>query len=145
MKIIDLNLLLYAVNADGPRHDRAHAWLEDLLSSDELIGFPWSVLLGFLRISTNPRVFPQALRPDEAIGIIDSWLSLPNTRIATPGEGHWPILRRFLLDTGMAANLTTDAHLAAIAIETSSELLSTDADFARFPHLRWSNPLSVPG
>ena len=142
MKDIDLNLLLYAVNANSPRHQSAHAWLERSLSSNELIGLPWVVLLGFLRISTNRRIYPNPLETEQAIGVVHCWLSLPNTRILTPGEGHWPILRSLLMETGTAANLTTDAHLATLAIETSSELLTTDTDFARFPHLRWSNPLT---
>jgi len=141
LKVLDLNLLLYAVNCDGPHHRRARSWLEDVLSQDEPIALPWVVLLGFLRISTNRRIFPQPLTPEQAFAVVDGWLAQPCVRILHPGAEHWRVLRVLLADAGTAGNLTTDAHIAALAIENGCELCSTDSDFARFARLDWLNPL----
>ncbi|HSH74546.1 MAG TPA: type II toxin-antitoxin system VapC family toxin [Longimicrobiales bacterium] len=141
MIIVDLNALLYAVNADGPHHEAAKPWLEDLLSGDEVVALPWVVLLGFLRLSTNPRIFPSPLDPEQALEVVDGWLSHASVRPLSPGGEHWRILRSLLLEAGTAGDLTTDAHLAALAIAHGAELHSTDTDFARFPYLRWVNLL----
>ena len=141
MKVVDLNLLLYAVNRSGPHHAPARAWLEGALAGDEVIGLPWVVILGFLRTSTNPRVFPEPLHSGDALAVVDGWLARPVVHPVEPGGDHWRLLRDLLESAGAAGNLTTDAHLAALAIEHGAELVTTDADFARFPGLRWSNPL----
>jgi toxin-antitoxin system PIN domain toxin len=141
--IVDLNALLYAVNADGPHHEAAKAWLEDLLSGAEVVALPWVVLLGFLRLSTNPRIFPSPLHPEQALEVVDGWVSHASVQPLSPGGEHWRILRGLLRGAGTAGNLTTDAHLAALAIERGAELHSTDTDFARFAHLRWVNLLEV--
>jgi len=142
MKVFDLNVLLYAVNADGPHHAAAKAWVEQALSGDETVGVPWVVILGFLRLSTHPRVFPTPLEPTQAVAVVDSWLARPCVETLGPGSGHWDVLRGLLLEAGTAANLTTDAHLASLAIERGAELHSTDTDFARFAPLRWVNLLT---
>ena len=142
MKVVDLNLLLYAVNRDGPRHSEARTWLQEAMSGDERIALPWTVILGFVRLTTNPRVFEHPLSPEDALGTVDAWLSRPSVSPLEAGDGHWGILRDLLLEAGTAGNLTTDAHLAALAIEHGAELCSTDADFARFKRLNWTNPLS---
>ena len=142
MKLIDLNLLLYAVNSDSAHHLKARAWLEDTLSGEEPVGLPWVVLLGFLRISTNPRILSRPLSALRAMEIIDGWLALPCVRTLAPLEDHWRLVRSLLTGSGTAGNLTTDAHLAAIAIENGCELCSTDTDFQRFSGLRWINPLA---
>jgi toxin-antitoxin system PIN domain toxin len=139
--VVDLNLLLYAVNADANRHEAARSWLEETLGGDVPVGLPWVVILGFLRISTNPRVFPRPLGVDDAIRIVDGWLALPTVRCLEPTGRHWPILRRLLGELGAAGNLTTDAHLAALALENGATLCSTDNDFGRFAGLRWENPI----
>lgn len=133
----------YAVNADAPHHDAAKRWLEEVLSGDEPIALPWSVVLGFLRVSTLSRIFPNALSVEEALSAVDGWLSLPVVRTLQPSSEHWRILRSLIVQAGTAGNLTTDAHLAALAIEHGSELCSTDNDFRRFRQLRWSNPLEL--
>ena len=143
MKVVDLNLLLYAVNADAVHHHAACAWLEEALASDEPVALPWVVLLGFLRIATNRRILPQPLTVAQAIAVVDGWLAQPAVRPLSPGEEHWRILRTLLADAGTAGNLTTDTHLAALAIEHGATLWSTDTDFRRFPRLRWENPLEV--
>ncbi len=142
MKLIDLNLLLYAVNTDSAFHRQAKAWLEEVLSGDEPITIPWVAVLGFLRIATNSHIFPNPLEVTQALGIVDGWLSQPNVQLLSPKMEHWPILRSLLSETGTAGNLTTDAHLAALAIENGAELCSTDNDFSRFPRLNWTNPLA---
>lgn len=141
MKIIDLNILLYAVNQDSAHHKAIIAWLNDAMDDDEPIGFAWVVLLGFMRLSTNPRIFPQALSPNDAITMVDRWVAHPNTRVLTERDDHWEVLRDLLLDLGTAANLVTDTHLAAVAITHGAVLVSCDTDYARFQDLRWENPL----
>lgn len=142
MKVVDVNLLLYAVNRDSPQHGRAKVWLARRLGEDEPVALPWVVVLGFLRLSTSARVFPQPLEPEQALELVDGWLAQPSLVTLLPGEEHWRTLRNLLSESGTAGNLTTDAHLAALAIEHGAELCSTDTDFARFPRLRWMNPLT---
>ena len=142
MKIPDLNVLLYAVDSDSAHHAVVHRYWEDVANGEEEIGFAWSVLLGFLRLSTNPAVFPRPLRLDDAMAKIDSWLALPSARLLTETEDHWSLLRRLLSEAGTAGNLTTDAQLAALAMSRGAVLVSCDTDFARFEDLRWENPLA---
>lgn len=143
MKLVDLNLLLYAVNRNAVQHERAKVWLERTLSGDESVALPWVVLLGFLRVATHPRVFPNPLSADQALATVDGWLAQPPVTVVHAGDEHWQILRDLLIASGTAGNLTTDAHLAALAIESGSELCSTDSDFARFRQVRWVNPLTA--
>lgn len=142
MKVVDLNILLYAVNRDSPRHQRAKAWLESTLSRDETVALPWVVVLGFLRVATSRQVLPNPITIDQAVSVVDGWLSQPPVVTLSPGDEHWSILGGLLSEVGSAGNLTTDAHLAALALEHGAELCSTDTDFARFARLRWVNPLS---
>jgi toxin-antitoxin system PIN domain toxin len=142
VKVLDANLLLYAVNEDAPRHERAKEWLEAVLSGTETVAFTWTVLLAFLRLSTRPRVFPRPLRPEDAFEVFESWLSQPCATVIHPGAGHARTLKDLLIPLGTAGNLTSDAHVAAIAIEHGAELCSSDGDFGRFPGLRWVNPLA---
>lgn len=141
MKLVDANLLLYAVNEDAPFHGAASNWLEQELSGTETIAVTWSVLLAFLRLSTRSAVFPQPLSVEHAFQVIASILELPCVTVLHPTERHFAVLRDLLLPLGTAGNLSSDAHLAAIAIEHGAELCSTDHDFGRFPSLRWTNPL----
>ena len=143
MKLVDVNLLIYSVNADANLHDKASRWLEDALSGDELIGFSWTVVLAFLRVTTRPGLFRSPLEPIAALDLVDRWLESPVVKIVEPGPGHLAILRQLISALGTAGNLTSDAHLAALAIEHRAELCSCDTDFSRFPGLRWQNPLSV--
>lgn len=141
MKLLDLNLLLYAIDEGASRHARARAWLEATLSGTEQVGFAWIVLLGFLRISTNAAVFGRPLESAEALDYLDGWLAQPVATVVQPTERHASHLRELLAPVGTAGNLTSDAHLAALAIEHGAELCSCDTDFARFPGLRWRDPL----
>lgn len=116
MILPDTNLLIYAVNADFPQHEKARAWLEAVLSGTESVGLPWVVILAFLRITTNRRVFERPLEIEAANDYVDQWLGHPLVRAVSPGEGHWPVLRSLLSNSGTAGNPSTDAHLAALAI-----------------------------
>jgi len=141
MILVDANLLIYAVNSDLPHHVKARRWLEKQLSDAASVGLPWVVVLAFLRICTSARVFERPLSLDQATRIMDDWLGLPGVRLIAPGHNHWPVLRELLVATGTAGNLTTDAHIAALAIEHGAVVYSADNDFKRFPGVRHINPL----
>lgn len=142
MKLLDLNLLVYAADESSSHHVRARSWLEQTLSGTEEVGFAWLVLLGFIRISTNPAAFGHALSPPRAFEFVDSWLDQPVATIVHPTARHAAYLRGLLEPLGTAGNLTSDAHLAALAIEHGAEVCSHDTDFARFEGLRWTDPLA---
>jgi hypothetical protein len=141
MLIPDINILVHAYNSDSPRHAPARGWWEGTLSQPRPVGMPWVTALGFIRIMTHRRILENPMQVKDAIRRVRTWLDHPRIQILTPGERHAEILFRLLSHLGTAGNLTTDAHLAALAIEYQAELVSTDADFARFPGLRWFNPL----
>ena len=141
MKLIDLNLLLYAVDRGSPKHRAARAWLEATLSGTETVALPWAVLIGFVRLSTKPAIFAKPLSAEDALDIVDGWLAQSVVTIVAPGSRHSDVLRELLADLGTAGNLVSDAHLAALAIEHGAELCSCDSDFSRFPGLRWVDPL----
>jgi toxin-antitoxin system PIN domain toxin len=142
VKLPDVNLLLYAIDEGSASHARAREWLENVLSGTETVSFAWTVLLGFLRISTNPAAFEQPLTTTEALDYIDGWLAQPVAAVVEPTDSHGVTLRRLLEPLGAAGNLTSDAHLASLAIEHGAELCSSDNDFSRFDDLRWVNPLA---
>ncbi len=143
MKLVDINVLLYAVNRRSPHHDRIRKWWEEALVADEPVGLAWIVLTGFLRLATRPGVLERPLSVEEAIAIVDDWFRQPNVRLVVEDTEHWTRFRELLQQTGTAGNLTNDAHLASIALATGATLVSGDTDFARFQQLRWKNPLSV--
>ena len=144
MKLVDANLLLYAVDEASPHHKVAKSWLEHELSGPETFAFAWAVLLAFTRLATNPRVFKEPLTPEEALDLVDSLLAQPNVVVVHPTDRHSPLLRELLGSFGTAGNLVSDAHLAALSLEHGAELCSGDADFARLPRLQWFNPLASP-
>lgn len=141
MILVDANLLLYAYHPRAEQHERSRRWLEDVLSGSELVGFAWLTLWAFVRISTNARVFDNPLSGSEAADAVSSWLDQPVSTILGPGERHWDILRAVAHDGQAVGPLFMDAVLAAIAIEHGATLCTTDRDFARFPGLKWMNPL----
>ena len=141
MILVDANILLYAEDALSPRHTAARSWWDDQLSKDSPVCLCWTVLGAFIRIGTNPRVFETPLSLDQALTRVQSWLDQPCVRIVLPTERHWTVFQKMLRDGQAVANLVTDAHLAALAVEHGCELISTDSDFSRFPGLRWKNPL----
>jgi toxin-antitoxin system PIN domain toxin len=141
VKLLDVNLLIYAVDEDSPRFARAHPWVEGVLAGRETVALPWAVLLAFLRLTTKPQVMTSPLTADDALDLLGGWLARPNTVVVHPTERHPAVLRELLAPLGTAGNLVTDAHLAALAIEHGAELNSCDADFSRFTGLRWTDPL----
>lgn len=143
MILVDANLLIYAINADSPRHPAARRWLERLLSGTREVGLAWIVILAFLRLTTHSAVLQHPLQPSTALAYLDDWLRQPCVTPVAPGAAHWPIFRSLLSATGTTGNLTSDAHLAALAIEYDCEIYSTDNDFARFPGVTHVNPLAV--
>jgi toxin-antitoxin system PIN domain toxin len=139
--LVDSNLLLYAFDAGAKHHEAARSWLEGVLDSSEQVGFAWVTLLAFVRIGTNPNALSRALSIEEATDIVTSILQRPNAILLDPGERHWTLLHRLLVDAQARGDLVTDAHLAALAIEHGATVCTLDRDFAHFPGLRWRNPL----
>jgi toxin-antitoxin system PIN domain toxin len=144
MKIVDTNILLYAIDRDSIQHQRIRTWLEDALNGDEPVGFTWIVLLGFLRLATRSGVFSHPLPIEVAVAMVDEWLAQPNARLVVESDEHWRHFSILLQETRSTGNLTTDAHLAAIAIAYGASIVSCDGDFVRFRQVRWENPLATP-
>lgn len=140
MILPDVNVLVHAHNADSADHEAARRWWDSCLAGSEGVGLAWATLLGFIRITTNRKIVTRPLSVREVLDRIQSWLDLPQVHVAHPSERHFAILREALERLGIGGNLTTDAHLATLAMERGYVLYSTDADFARFPGLRWVNP-----
>jgi len=141
--LVDTNLLIYAETV-CPQQVEAAAWLDAQLTGQVRVGIPWASLLGFLRVTTNRRIYPHPLGVDAAWLHVEKWLSWPNVWIPVPTGAHASILAVMLAAAKDGANLINDAHLAALAVEHGLTLCSTDGDFARFPALKWFNPLQ-PG
>jgi toxin-antitoxin system PIN domain toxin len=143
MIIPDTNLLIYAHHDFSPHHPAAKAWWADCLNNTTVIGLPWLVILGFLRLSTNRGFLQKPMKVELACDIVEYWLQFSQVSIISPGWRFRETFLQLLKTTGCAGNLTTDTFLAALAIEYQAELHSHDADFARFSGLRWINPLTV--
>lgn len=144
MTLVDLNVVLYAINTAAAHHAAARTWWESALNGDEPVGLAWSVVTGFLRLSTHAAALPRPLTVEQACGRVNRWLAQPPVRLVRETDEHWRHLERLLSETGTGANLTSDAHLAALAISRGATLVSFDNDFARFRNLRWLNPARRP-
>ncbi|HVO80917.1 MAG TPA: type II toxin-antitoxin system VapC family toxin [Terriglobales bacterium] len=142
MIVLDANLLLYAYDSLSSQHARARAWVEQVFSGSEPVGLPWPTVAAFLRIMTHPRLPGERLTLNEAVAVVDRWLEQPNVRLLAPGEDHWRLFRQMIVEGQAPGALVSDAHLAALTIEYGGVLNTTDRDFARFPGLRWKNPLA---
>ncbi len=140
MILVDANLLVYSHVASMPQHESSRRWLDERLNGTAPVGLPWQSLLGFVRLVSNPRIFERPLSIVDAWKQIESWLSCVVVGIPVPTERHGEVLGP-LLAQASRSNLVPDAHLAALAIEHGLILCSSDGDFARFPGLRWENPL----
>jgi toxin-antitoxin system PIN domain toxin len=138
--LLDANLLVWAHHQRFPQHERARPWLASLLSNTAVVGIPWPSVLAFLRISTHPRALERPLDLQTAWDVAAGWLERPNVRAPAPTDAHAGLLRDMLMSGRAAADHTTDAHLAALAIEWGLVLVSADRDFARYPGLRWHDP-----
>lgn len=141
MKIVDLNLLLYAYNSAAQEHQPAAAWLKAALLGQEIVGLSWVTLLGFLRIATSPNVLANPKDLEGAGEIISNWLGRPNVSIVSPTDRHWTLFSGLLPKHRVRGSLITDAHLAALAIEHGATLCTNDRDFLRFPGLKVEFPL----
>ncbi len=134
MIVLDANILLYAYDSASSHHSQARAWVERVFSAAAPIGLPWQTVTAFLRIMTNPRLPGERFSTQEAVQVVD-------VRLLAPGDDHWPPFRQMIVEGQASGPLITDAHLAALTIEYGGVLHTTDRDFARFPGLRWTNPL----
>jgi len=140
MKLVDANVLLYAVNRDARHHDRSRRWLDGALSGSETVAFAWLPLLAFLRLVTKPDLFPSPLTTDEALDRVDAWLAAPLAVVVEPGVDHARLVRRLLAPVETGGNLVSDAHLAALAVEHRCEIVSFDRDFDRFDAVKRVEP-----
>lgn len=141
MIVPDLNLLVPAHAAGALLHEPARRWWEDLVNGSERVGVPWIVAAGFVRLMTHPSVLSDPAAPERAVDLMAEWFRSPSVVPLNPGTQHLSIFRSMLAAAGVGGNLVTDAHIAALAVEHQAQVHSNDSDFARFPGLRWHNPL----
>lgn len=140
MRIVDANVLLYAVNTDARHHEESRAWLDEALSGGDRVGLAWMPLVAFIRLSTRPGLFAAPLSPESAAQQVQAWTTAPSAVIVQPTDRHAAILCELLTEVGTGGNLTNDAHLAALALEHRADLVTFDTDFDLFPRVRWSRP-----
>lgn len=143
--ILDVNVLLYAIDRTSPHHEPVRSWLAHALTGPTRVGFPWQTIGGFVRISTHPRVFDRPLTTARAWEALDGWLASPVAWVPPTGERTVELLRTLMLDSQTSGPRTTDAQLAALAMEHGVPVASTDSDFARFPGVRWIDPRRPEG
>lgn len=141
MIVPDVNLLIYSYNSESRFHQQAKNWWESVVNSDELVGISWIAILGFARLVSNRKVVSSPISLQRAFEIAELWLEQENVQILNPSSAHIKILKKIVIASQVSSNLTTDAHLAALAIEHQATLFSNDSDFSRFPGLKWVNPL----
>lgn len=142
MKLVDVNILLYATITGFPQHERARSWWEGALNGSVSVGLSAPALFGYLRVATNPKVFETPMGIEEVLGQVRSWLDLPIVEFVQPGPRHLDLVFGMLARLGTAGNLTAGVQLAALAVEHDAQMCSTDTDFGRFPEVEWINPLS---
>jgi toxin-antitoxin system PIN domain toxin len=140
MNVVDANVLLYAVNSSAHRHEEARSWLDRSLSGRATVGFSWIALLAFIRLSTKVGLFPSPLPVEGALARVRAWLDQPPSVVLEPTARHLHLLSGLLVDSGTGGNLTSDAHLAALALEHHGTVVTYDSDFGRFPGVRWRQP-----
>jgi uncharacterized protein len=140
--VVDANLLIYSYDLNSDDHEKSVQWLESVFSGTEAIGLPWQSISAFLRVITNRRIPGVRVAVEEAVQVVEEWLQAPNVRLLVPGDQHWPLFRRMVVEGRASGPLVTDAEIAALTIEYGGVLHTVDRDFARFPGLRWVNPLS---
>jgi toxin-antitoxin system PIN domain toxin len=141
MRLPDVNVLVYAFREAAPDHDRYRSWLLDVMEAVEPFGLADLVLSGFVRVATHPRIFDPPASLEEALAFADALRAAPNAVPVVPGARHWELFTRMCREGAVRGNLVSHAYLAALAVESGGELITTDRDFARFPGLRWRHPL----
>ena len=139
MKLVDTNVLVYAVDSSSLHHRVAKHWLDGALSGGTPVGFAWLALIGFVRLVTHPTIAARPLQAPDALDVVDAWIGARSAQLLHPGHRHASLLRQMLAD-GAVANLTNDAHLAALAVEHRASVVSFDSDFQRFSGVRWERP-----
>ena len=142
MRLPDVNVLIYALRDAAPDHDRYRSWLQALIEAEEPFAIADVVLSGFIRVATHPHIFDPPASIDEAFGFADALLESPNAVRVAAGPRHWDLFQSLCREGSARGNLVSDAYMAALVIESGSELITTDRDFARFPGLRWRHPLN---
>jgi hypothetical protein len=140
--LLDVNILVYSHRSDAPNHVRFREWLEATVNADAAYGVCDLVLSGFLRVVTHPRIFQQPSPLESALDFAIALRDRPNCVVVAPGARHWEIFTRLCRETEAKGNLIADAYLAALVIESGSEWITTDRDYARFAGLRWRHPLT---
>jgi toxin-antitoxin system PIN domain toxin len=140
--VLDANILIYAYDSGSLQHTKARAWVEKTFSGVEAVGLSWQTVAAFLRVMTNTRLPGPRLGLEQAARLVDEWLAQPNIRVLSPSDEHWISLRRMIVEGQASGALISDAQLAALTMEYGGVLHTTDRDFARFPGLRWANPLA---
>jgi toxin-antitoxin system PIN domain toxin len=140
VRIVDANVLLYAVNEDALHHDVSRTWLDRALGGADTVGLSWVALLAFVRLSTKREVFARPLEVADAMTQVQDWIAAPGAVVVHPSAAHAELLRQAMADVGLGGNLTNDAHLVALARENRADIVSYDNDFARFTGVRWTTP-----
>ncbi len=143
MKLVDANVLLYAVNSASEHHIASRRWLDGALSGADTVGLAWVPLLAFARLTTKHGLFPSPLDPAEAMAQIRDWCEAPGAVLVAPTARHAEVLSNLLAQVGSGGNLVNDAHLAALAIEHRASVVTYDYDFGRFDGIRWATPDSL--
>lgn len=141
MILPDVNVLVYAHREDAPNHTAYRGWLESVINSNQAYGIADLVLSGYLRVVTHPRVFDPPSSIVQALGFVHDVRNQPNCVLIRPGPRHWTIFEELCITVNVKGNLVPDAYLAALAIESGSEWITTDRDYSRFPQLSWRHPL----
>lgn len=143
MTVVDSNVLIYAANRSARYHEEAKRWFDCAQDRGETLGLSWSVFGAFIRLTTRAGILPKPISVEQACGVVAQWIKRPDVRVLEETEGHLEQMCRLLGAAGTGGNLTTDAHLAALALSYGAALVSFDRDFGRFPGLRWVNPASL--
>lgn len=141
MVLLDVNVLVYAYRKDATDHAAYARWLRDLVGGEDLFLLPALVLSGVVRVLTHPAIFAEPTPIREALNFADYLHRIPTRLPAEPGPRHWEIFIRLCREAGAKGNLVPDAYLAALALESGSEMITADRGFARFPGLKWRHPL----
>lgn len=140
MKLVDANVLIYAVDSTAPHHAESKRWLDTALNGSETILMPWVSTLAFIRIATNPRLLPAPLTSEQALEVVQAWLQRPNVVAPEPDAQHARRLAELLSSVGVGGNLVNDAHLAALALQWVAAVVTFDSDVGRFPSVTWESP-----
>lgn len=141
MKIVDVNVLIYAASRESQHHPRSLAWWESAMNGTEIIGLSWQTLSGYIRIVTHPKLLSNPIPRDQCLDQVSTWINHRRIEVVRETDNHWTVYKDLIVDSNAVGKLSTDAHLAALAISRGATLVSCDTDFARFRHLRWENPL----